>query len=362
MTKGVVTCNLYKRKGSPSVNAEPLGYFVSGDEIEIEDVVLGETEADYYEGTPTWYRLTNGIYVWSGGVSVNLDEEVFKRKIREDRFITDKGIISKYPRVDLASMLALNLPIPPQDGKGVNIALVDSGIDENHPSLKASIIFKKNYEFDLKVSSHGSLAAGVLVGQDTVIKGISPASKVLDLRVAKGNGVTNDNAVYSALQELSNWSNIHSFQIINMSLDVTKALIPYLQPLINILYSKGVIILVAGNKKNKLTYISELQNVIPIGVFEKNDFESLRKNGFASSLVVSFLNEPIRSTSIFPSHDEFKNSSAYTVLVSGIVSRYLSSLNSTPPNLFDQVKSYLKSCAFSIKLETNPLPFKPYKT
>ena len=100
--KGTICCKLYKRAGKPSLNAERAGIYQPGDELEILDVVTGETEDDFFEGIPTWYKATGGIFVWSGGVTIHHDSDIYKRKLELDQTygseskLTDKIDFQKF--------------------------------------------------------------------------------------------------------------------------------------------------------------------------------------------------------------------------------------------------------------------------
>lgn len=138
MTKGIVTCNLIRRIGRPSVNAERNGYFVSGDEVEIKEVLLGETENDYYEGTPSWYKLTNGTFIWSGGVSLNLNDPLFLKKLELDKKVAEPGVLKKYNPNDFWWIKDYGIDKIWEmgiTGKGVKIAILDQGVQISHNDL-----------------------------------------------------------------------------------------------------------------------------------------------------------------------------------------------------------------------------------
>ncbi|MEQ8472020.1 MAG: S8 family serine peptidase [Marinoscillum sp.] len=353
MTKGVVICNLNRRMGKPSVNApkvEP--YYVSGDQVEIAEVVLGETEYDYYEGTPTWYKLKDGNYVWSGGVSLDLNESIFQRKLSLDEDLRTTPPVSS---TDLAKMV-LNNNVQIGQGNKVTIALLDSGIDSGHAALAAKIQHVKNYQSDGGKRAHGSLSAGVIVADDHILKGVAKSSSLLDLRVANDNGFTDDDAVYNALNDLENGT--YKADVINLSLDITNALIPYIQPIVDKLTQKGMVVVVAGVRPGGKTVISNLQNVIKVGVFESSEFPGLKRSGFDNATDISFLNTKFKSTGLFPKHSGYGDSSAYTALTSGLIAGWFG-LSSTQ-NSLTEARNLLTHISFPIQQENQLTPFKPY--
>lgn len=52
------------RKGTPSINAQVVGYLNPGEQVEIEDVVIGKA----IEGNCIWYKLKSDLFCWSGGI------------------------------------------------------------------------------------------------------------------------------------------------------------------------------------------------------------------------------------------------------------------------------------------------------
>lgn len=364
MTKGIVTCNLYKRNSRPSVNAERMGHYVSGDEVEILDVVLGETENDYYEGTPTWYKLTGDIYVWSGGVSLDLDESLLQKKINLDQDY-DR---SKHPApaapgaFDLATVLNLTNAIPSQGTNDVLVAILDTGIDKGHPKLNDQVVHSFNYQKDEKFHNHGTQVAGLIVGEDDVIRGLSPQTKLLDLRVADGEGNTNDTATKDALLDILEWkrNGTYDIDVVNMSLDTTFAMVANLQPIIDDLVAEDIIVVVAGSKTFSFnTNLADLTGTFSIGTYMRFQFQKAKMNAFSSKLFASFENKYIKTTSKFPTHEDFRNSSAYTALVTGLIARYLSSRTPTSTANTD-VDTFLKSNVTNISTVKKSLPFTPF--
>jgi subtilisin family serine protease len=84
---------------------------------------------------------------------------------------------------------------PAKGSPNVVIAVIDSGIDENHPALQGRLLHREtnddwNFVLDdevrpLEGSGHGTLIAGLLVGEDNNrgIHGICPACRILPLKI-----------------------------------------------------------------------------------------------------------------------------------------------------------------------------------
>lgn len=81
--RGIVTIALNERR-QPSVNAQISRYYSIGDIVDITGAVPG----DVYDSDDLWYKLSNGTYVWSGGVSVVRDCSVLPLEDRDHYLIS----------------------------------------------------------------------------------------------------------------------------------------------------------------------------------------------------------------------------------------------------------------------------------
>lgn len=90
-------------------------------------------------------------------------------------------------------------------GRGVKIALLDSGIDSSHPALKGMAIIEKDFlpmhssNEPLFKNSHGTALASVIAAQTESYVGIAPGSEILSYRVIDQTGKTDSFAVASAI-------------------------------------------------------------------------------------------------------------------------------------------------------------------
>ena len=154
--KAIVNTNLNERTQLPSVNTPTHKYYKPGDEVNIVEIVNG----DPYEGNKVWYKLDNGKYIWSGGVE---GIENITSGLGEIPFSPgDYYWIHDY---NIPELWAKGLT-----GKGVKVAILDTGISLPHKDLN---IEKKNC---INVSSEESGNIKDLDGHGTHCAGIIKAS------------------------------------------------------------------------------------------------------------------------------------------------------------------------------------------
>nr|WP_301285969.1 S8 family serine peptidase [Lysinibacillus endophyticus] len=146
----------------------------------------------------------------------------------------------------------------------VEIAILDTGVDINHPVLKSSIekgFDAFGYENINDENGHGTHIAGVIV-RDT------SQTKIIPIKVLDHNGKGD---LFTILQGLQ-YAIDQKIEIINMSLGISKD-IPLLKEKIDEAIDKGsIIISSSGNEgKSSLQYPANYPNVISVGAYDINE-------------------------------------------------------------------------------------------
>jgi subtilisin family serine protease len=140
-------------------------------------------------------------------------------------------------------------------GKGVVVAVIDSGVDLHHEDLKGAFVKGRDFVDDDNDASdgfgHGTHVAGIAAARannDIGIAGVAPDAKIMPLRVldTSGNGTNAD--VDAAIH----WAVDHGADVLNLSLsDGVTILDLFGGPLtsaLNYAFSKGVVpVIVTGN-------------------------------------------------------------------------------------------------------------------
>ncbi|MGG3196963.1 S8 family peptidase [Priestia aryabhattai] len=169
-----------------------------------------------------------------------------------------------------------------RSNSSIKIAIVDTGVQLNHPDLTSKLLPGYNFvEGNTNPSDgngHGTHVAGIAAAATnnvSGIAGIAPLASILPLRALDntGNGTLTNIAsaiVYAADQ---------SAQVINLSLGGSQGSIT-LENAINYAWDKGSTILAAAGNEgtNTLTYPAYYENAIAVASTDSNDQKSSFSN------------------------------------------------------------------------------------
>ncbi|QNP68997.1 S8 family serine peptidase [Streptomyces roseirectus] len=108
-----------------------------------------------------------------------------------------------------------------QTGKGVTVAVLDSGVDETHPDLKGVEVTQKNFSGAPDVKDrygHGTHVASILAGSGARsggrYKGVAPGVRLLDGKVLADDGFGDTSGIVAGMQ----WAVDQGARVVNMSL------------------------------------------------------------------------------------------------------------------------------------------------
>ncbi len=140
------------------------------------------------------------------------------------------------------------------DGTGVIVAILDSGIDKNHPDLAGKVVGEKNFVEDEETTDdllgHGTMVAGIIAGSGAAsggkYKGVAPGASLLNARVidSSGNGQVSD--IIAGIEwALDNDADIISLSLAGLNLGETNP--PVTMAADNAMDAGAVVCVAAGN-------------------------------------------------------------------------------------------------------------------
>ncbi|HCN76623.1 MAG TPA: hypothetical protein DIT13_05440 [Verrucomicrobiales bacterium] len=160
-------------------------------------------------------------------------------------------------------------------GKGVTVAVLDTGITP-HPVLEHSSISRTDFVQDGKeLDGHGTAMASLIAGEDPQNGGVAPASRLLDIRVANGNGESNTALVAQGILAAVD----QGARVINISLG-TNADSLTLRRAVEYAIAQGVIVVAAaGNDQSKaLAYPAGYTGVVSVAAVDANGVQAFFSN------------------------------------------------------------------------------------
>lgn len=150
-------------------------------------------------------------------------------------------------------------------GSGVTVAVLDSGVVD-HPSLRnTSITHIDLVEDGQPFHGHGTAMTSLIAGDDPNVSGVSPATKILDVRVADPQGNSNTALLASGIVRAID----SGAKILNISLGSSQTS-PALEQAVQYALSRGaVIIAAAGNEQsNALSYPAGYAGVVSVAAID----------------------------------------------------------------------------------------------
>jgi subtilisin family serine protease len=168
-------------------------------------------------------------------------------------------------------------------GKGVKVAVLDTGVDTDHPDLKDVIVKKKNFTNDNDiedVNGHGTHCAGIIGARfnSKVFVGVAPKCDLMVAKIFNKKGQTTNEWIAKAID----WAVANGADILSMSFGGPVPS-PDIYKSIHLGLAKGVFMLVAaGNEgslfQNSIGYPGRYGGVITVASHDRNGNPS----GFSS--------------------------------------------------------------------------------
>ncbi len=187
---------------------------------------------------------------------------------------------------------------------GVKVAILDTGIDQNHEDVSSKIVLNKDFTGSASgyddMFGHGTHVSGIVAAVTDSGKGVAggcPACLLINGKVLNDSG----SGVYSWIAGGITWATDNGAKVINMSLGGSVKSTT-LERAVNYAWNKGVVVVAAaGNSANpSKTYPAAYTNVIAVAATNNRDQKASFSSYGAKWVDVAAPGENIFST--FPFH------------------------------------------------------------
>ncbi len=161
-------------------------------------------------------------------------------------------------------------------GAGVNVAVLDTGIDLDHPDLQANIKGGINTINPLNSADddngHGTHVAGIIAGADNKlgVLGVAPQASLYAVKVLSRTGSGYISDIIEGLQ----WSIDNGIQVVNMSFGTTSNIQSFHDAILAASNKGIVLVAAAGNSgpyDNTVLYPAKYTEVIAVSTTDKYD-------------------------------------------------------------------------------------------
>ena len=184
----------------------------------------------------------------------------------------DAGVAAPVVPAELQEVLSLEDAWGDSQGAGVRVAIVDSGVDNDHPAIAGAVKgWAEPYEADGKLqfhtephqdsSGHGTACAGIVLS-------LAPQAELYSIKVLGGT-LSGTGALFAAGLH---WAVENGMQVVNLSLGTTKRdFYPVLHELADAAYFRRVVLVAAANNLPVPSFPSLYASVISVASQEDPD-------------------------------------------------------------------------------------------
>jgi len=141
-------------------------------------------------------------------------------------------------------------------GQGIKVAVIDTGVDLDHPDLQANIVSGKSFVSGVSSpdddQGHGTHVAGIVaaVNNNGGVIGVAPKASIMPVKVLNSQGSGSIFAVADGIE----WAANNGAKVINLSLAGTGNS-STLKTAVDYAYNKGILLVAAGGNCGDANYL-----------------------------------------------------------------------------------------------------------
>lgn len=293
------------------------------------------------------YKTINAVAVSMTSKAVrSIEASPEIRTIELNKPVYQAGQISSWGLTNIRSSTYKKAAIT---GKGVNIAVLDSGVgphdDLNVVGGVSFVSYTTSYNDD---NGHGTHVAGIIAAKDNDmgVVGVAPDANIYSVKVLNQDGQGDVTSIISGID----WSITHKMDIINLSLGTNEDS-PALKEELDKAYKSGILIVAAagndgplGTLKDNVEYPARYSSVIAVAATDSNNNHS-SFSSMGNEVEIAAPGSNIVST--YPGNKYAEASG--TSMASGFVSGYLALLKKRFPNdSIDELRSLLQRSSLDL--------------
>jgi serine protease AprX len=166
-------------------------------------------------------------------------------------------------------------------GKGVTIALVDSGIIKTkdiEKRVRTNVNFNADYHDGSDRYGHGTYVAGIIAGNGSSsgnkYMGVAPRADLVNIRVANDEGMCYESDIIDSLQWIYSNKSKFNIRVVNLSLNSSVAQSYHNSPLdaaVEILWFNGIVVVVSAGNNGSATLFPPANDPFVITVGATDD-------------------------------------------------------------------------------------------
>ncbi|GHH39757.1 S8 family peptidase [Lentzea cavernae] len=159
-------------------------------------------------------------------------------------------------------------------GKGVKVAVLDTGVDEKHPDLQGKQVAEKNFTDSPDGTDevgHGTHVASTIASKGEKYRGVAPDAEILDGKVCQPGGCT-ESAILAGIQ----WAGEQGANVVNMSLGGgdTPEVDPLEEAVNRVSRETGALFVIAAGNSGRPETIGSpgsAESALTVGAVDRND-------------------------------------------------------------------------------------------